>query len=89
MRTIELGNGKVKITPCFVSEKDRRQALLFEPVTESHPIGMLTGDPDGPFIPEAKDTLIILGSLDSAKVLLHQLTECVAEMTNACEAQPE
>ena len=80
MRTIELGDGKIKVTPCYVSDTDRRQALLFEPVSEAHPIGILTGDPDGPYTPKDEDTLLVLGSVEAAKVIIHQLQVCVSMM---------
>lgn len=80
MKIIELGTGNVKIEPCFVAEDDRRQALLLEPVGESHPVGMLTGDPAGPHIPGTDSVLIILGSVASATVLLEQLRDCIGMM---------
>jgi hypothetical protein len=78
-RIIELGHGRVKITPCFVSAEDRRQALLFEHVEESHEVGVLTGDPAGPHALVASDTMIILGSRESADVLMQQLWRAINE----------
>ena len=85
MRVIELGKGTVKVTPCFVSMEDRRQALLLEPGQEPHEIGILTGDPDGPFVPQAKDTMIIFGSVEAGEVLLEQVRRCIEEMRSNAE----
>ena len=85
MRVIELGKGTVKVTPCFVSMEDRRQALLLEPRQEPHEIGILTGDPDGPFVPQAKDTMIIFGSVEAGEVLLEQVRRCIEEMRSNAE----
>ena len=80
MRVIELGNGTVRITPCFVSSEDHRQALLFEPEQELQKIGRLTGKPSGNLITQPKDTLIILGCVEAGEVLLRQVCRCVEEM---------
>ena len=81
MRVIELGNGTVRITPCFVSAEDRRQALLFEPEQEPQKIGSLTGRKPGVYsITKPKDTLIILGSVEAGEVLLRQVMRCVEDM---------
>jgi len=84
---IELGHGKVKLEPCHVSEDDQRQALLFEPVSEPHAIGLLTGDPAGPHVPAAGSVLVILGSVESATVLLEVVQLCIDRMLVA-EAEP-
>jgi hypothetical protein len=76
-KEIELGRGLIKIEPCKVSEDDQRQALLFEPVTEPQPIGVLTGDPAGPHVPAEGSVLVILGSVESATVLLEQVKHCL------------
>lgn len=80
MRVIELGNGTVKITRCFVSAEDHRQALLFEPEQEPSKIGILPGKPSGTLNTLSKDTLIILGCVEAGEVLLQQVQRCVEEM---------
>ena len=77
MKIIALGHGKTKITPAIV---DDIQCLLFEPVPEPHSVGDQTGDPPGVVYPEDGDTLLMLGNVASANVLLDQLKTCIAEM---------
>ena len=80
MKIIELGKGTIKIEPCFVSVDDRRQALLFEEVSKPHEIGSLTDDKPGLYIPNENDTLLILGSIESAEVLINQINMCIELM---------
>jgi len=87
MRIVELGKGQVKIEPCYVSNDDRRRAILFEPVDDPHEIGRLTGDPAGPHVAKESDTLLILGTVESAKVLLDFLTEQIQEMSSNAGGQ--
>lgn len=82
MNIIELGKGAFKIQPCFVSENDNRQAILFEPQDIQHQIGIFSDVIDPPYIPREDSTLLILGSVESAKVVFEQLRLCIQDMEN-------
>lgn len=75
----------IKIEPCRVSKEDRRHAILFEPTDTPHEIGMLTGDPAGPYVPNDDATLLILGSVESAEVLAEQIRRAIEDMRGANE----
>ena len=88
-RWVKLGDGLVRIDVAIADGIG--QCIVFHPLTDiEQKIGVqrigMTDEVPNPYIPSEFDTVISLGNVDSAKLLLHQVQTALDEMLALAKA---